>query len=177
MAESASSLLVPWSSFFIMTGSAAAGLTGLMFVVISLVMGMERSKPQSDGIGTFSTPTVLHFGAALLVSAVLCAPWHSIGHPGIAIGLTGLAGIVYIVRIMARTRRLTGYVADREDWVWYTLLPLAAYGSLVAGAAALFSDPAKGLFALAGGALLLIFIGIRNAWDIVTFLATGGGQT
>jgi len=32
----------------------------------------------------------------------------------------------------------------------------------------------QALFALAGGALLLIFIGIRNAWDIVTFIAIGG---
>jgi len=29
------------------------------------------------------------------------------------------------------------------------------------------------LFAVAAGVVLLLFVGIHNAWDIVTFIATG----
>lgn len=171
MTETASSVLDPWSNFYIMTGSAAGGLTGLMFVVITLVTGVERLRTNRDGLSTFSTPTVVHFGAALLVSAILSAPWHSLLSPATLLGLAGLYGIVYVLRIMNRTGRLTEYKPDLEDWVCYTVLPLVAYSAILAGAIALFAMPVKALFALGGGALLLIFIGIRNAWDIVTYIA------
>jgi hypothetical protein len=173
MTETASSVLTAWSSFYIMTGSAAASLTGLMFVVITLVTGTERLQKNQDGISTFSTPTVAHFGAALLVSAILSVPWRSLVHPATLLGLIGLFGVVYVLRLMYRTRRLTMYSADFEDWAWYTILPLLAYGAILAGAIVLPANPVVALFVLAAGVVLLIFIGIRNAWDIVTFIAIG----
>jgi hypothetical protein len=157
-----------------MAGSSAAALTGLMFVVITLVRGEERtSQIRHDGIATFSTPTVMHFCVALLVSALLCAPWPSLLYASVIVGLIGCYGIVYIVRVALRTKGLTRYTADLEDWIWYTVLPFVAYGTLTAGAIALHPAPKGALFAVAGGVLLLIFIGIRNSWDVVTFLAAG----
>ncbi len=171
-----SSLLAAWSNFYVMTGTSAAGLTGLMFVVITLVTGAERARSQ-DGISTFSTPTVLHFGAALFVSAVLIAPLHSLLIAGVLVGFIGLYGVTHIVRVTYRAKRLRIYTPDIEDWTWYNVLPFLAYSTIVAGALALPLFPAKAALALAAGVLLLIFIGIRNAWDIVTFLAAGGGRS
>ncbi len=174
MTETASSLLTPWSNFYITTGSAAASLTGLMFVVITIVTGEERARKNPDGISIFSTPTVAHFGAALLVSVILAAPWHLLVHPAILLGLIGLCGVAYVLRVMFRTRRTTVYSADLEDWCWYVGLPFAAYGAILAGAVTLHANPVEALFVLAAGVVLLIFIGIHNAWDVVTFIATGG---
>jgi hypothetical protein len=53
-------------------------------------------------------------------------------------------------------------------------LPLIAYGTTLGGAVALSSRPHGALFALAGGIVQLLFIGIRDAWDTVTFLVVGG---
>ncbi|HET8998767.1 MAG TPA: hypothetical protein VFP86_03900 [bacterium] len=170
MADTASSILTAWSSFYVMTGSSAAALTGLMFVVITLVTRTERAEDTHAGIATFSTPTVMHFAAALLISAVLIAPWRSLVHAGVAVALIGLLGLVYILRVMHRTRRLSFYTADFEDWIWYTILPFVAYGAISAGAIALAAAPVLALFILAGGVVLLIFVGIRNAWDIVTYI-------
>jgi hypothetical protein len=175
MTEPATTYLSPWLNFFVMTGSSAAALTGLMFVVITLVMGSERVRRSPDGVSTFSTPTVMHFAAALLVSAVLAAPWRLLIHPGILLGIFGLYGLLYILRVMFRAARLTAYTPDLEDWVWYSILPFAAYGAIFAGAIALFSIPVSALFAIAAGVVLLVFIGIRNSWDVVTYLAVGGG--
>jgi len=113
----------------------------------------------------------MHFAAALLVSAVLVAPWPSLVHAGVVVALIGLCGAVYILRVMHRTRRLTMYTADLEDWMWYTILPFVAYGAISAGAIALAASQVQALFILAGGVVLLIFIGIRNAWDIVMYIA------
>ncbi|MGA8097307.1 MAG: hypothetical protein WB810_01475 [Candidatus Cybelea sp.] len=162
-----------WSSFYVMTGSSAAALTGLMFVVISLVTGADGPRKQ-DGIGTFSTPIVMHFFAAFLISAILCAPWHSLILPGVSVALVGVYGLVYVTRIMFRTRRLSAYTADLEDWIWYIVMPFGAYGVVAAGAIAYPMVSVKALFAVGGGVVTLIFIGIRNAWDIVTYLALRG---
>jgi hypothetical protein len=174
MAETASSFLTPWSNFYIMTGSSAAALTGLMFVVITLVSGEERLRRAPDGISTFSTPTVVHFCTALLVSTILSAPWHLLVHPAALLGLAGLCGVGYVLRVMHLTSRLSMYNPDLEDWVWYTILPFVGYGAILASAIALTAHPVEALFALAAGVVLLIFIGIRNAWDIVTYIAVGG---
>jgi hypothetical protein len=171
MAETVSPFLTAWSSFYVMTGSSAAALTGLMFVVITLVTRTDRAEDTHAGISTFSTPTVMHFAAVLLVSAVLIAPWRSLLHAGVVVALIGLLGLAYILRVMHRTRRLTIYTADFEDWMWYTILPFVTYGAISAGGIALAAAPVQALFILAGGVVLLLFIGIRNAWDIVTYVA------
>lgn len=166
-------VLSSWSSFYIMTGSSAAALVGLMFVVISLVRSREMQTSQ-DGISTFSTPTVMHFSAVLLISAVLNAPWHTLFYAALSAGLIGGLGVAYLVRVALRTRQYLEYRADFEDWIWYSVLPLLAYGAILIGAISLLMLTAKALFAVGGGVVLLLLIGIRNAWDVVTFLAAGG---
>jgi hypothetical protein len=175
MGDPAPPMLGPWMSFYVMTGSSTAALIGLMFVVITLVTGEERLARNPDGISTFSTPTVVHFSAALFVSLMMAAPWHSLTGAAVMLSLAGLVGVAYVLRILNRARHLgSTYTPDSEDWTWYTVLPLVAYIAIAGGAAGLLVAPSKSLFALAGGAVLLIFVGIHNAWDIVTFLATGG---
>jgi len=174
MTDTATSVLIPWSTFYVLIGSAAASLTGLMFVVITLVMGTRRRENAGDGISTFSTPTVVHFGSALLVAASLCAPWHLLLHPAILLGLLGICGVAYVLRIILRAKRFTGYNPDVEDWIWHSILPLVAYAAVLAGAVSLPSVPASALFVIAFGAAILIVVGIHNAWDIVTYIAIGG---
>jgi hypothetical protein len=169
----ATSILTPWSNFYIMIGSSAATLTGLMFVVITLVKDVQRSDVAENGIPTFSTPTVVHFGAALLVSAILSAPWRSLDYPGALLGAASQCRLAYLLRVTYLTKRLTSYTPDLEDWIWYTILPFVADAAILSGAILLFVIPAEALFALAAGTTLLIFIGIRNAWDVVTFIALG----
>jgi hypothetical protein len=165
-------LLGAWSNFYVVTGSSAASLTGLMFIVITLVAGQERHLANMrDGVETFSSPTVVHFCAALLISATLAAPWHSLTSPGIMLALTGLGGLVYALRVPLRMKRRTSYQPEFEDWMWFAVLPVVSYLAILAAALALSTFPTPSLFALAGGTIALIFTGIRNAWDVVTFIA------
>ncbi len=162
--------LTAWQSFYVIMGSSSAALTGLMFVVVTLIAEV-RARSSSHGIAAFSTPTVVHFCAALLVSAILSAPWQALLQAGLMIGLTGLAGVTYAAIAVRRMRRSTGYRPDLEDWLWYAAFPLVAYATLVVAAIMLPSSPAPALFAVGAVTVLLLFIGIHNAWDIVTFLA------
>src|SRR2546426_5850746 len=143
MAETASSLLAAWSTFFFRTASSAAALTGLMFVVISLVTGQERTDATQDGIAAFTTPTVMHFAAALLVSGILIMPWRSLVQAGILVAVIGLYGVAPILRVMGRTRRRTRYTADLEEWTRFTILPLGAHLAISTGPRSLATVPAQ----------------------------------
>jgi hypothetical protein len=166
-------LLAPWSNFYVIAGSSAGALTGLMFVVITLLTGVEHSGRVTDGIGAFTSPSVVHLCVALVVSAILTAPWHSVVAVSGALGVVALYGIIYMALVWYRTIRQTVYEPELSDWVWYSILPSVAYLALAASTILFVWAPDGMLFALAGAVLLLIVIGLRNAWDIVTFVATG----
>lgn len=158
-----------WESFYVIVGSSAAALTGLQFVVMALVAD-TRARSTPETIDTFGTPTVVHFCSALLVSAVLSAPWHTPSSVILILGVAGIAGLVYCFLVMRRARRQTGYEPVFEDWLWHVALPFAAYAMLLVAAISLRIHLTGSLFAIAAVALLLLFIGIHNAWDSVTFL-------
>src|SRR2546422_2045748 len=176
MEPAAQSVLSQWESFYVIVGSSAGGLTGLMFVVVALVK--ESSLPRNpDTIGAFGTPNVIHFVAVLLLAAVLSAPWQRFKDPAHVVGAPALAGVVYVLIVLRRMLRQTGYKPVLEDWVWHAVLPTMAYAALFVGAAGLSHDQIWALFLIAAVSLLLLGIGIHNAWDTVTYLATQPRET
>src|SRR5690348_16925865 len=48
------------------------------------------------GLGTYSTPTVVHFAAVLLSCATLSAPWPTLAPVALLLGLGGLGGTAYV---------------------------------------------------------------------------------
>jgi predicted membrane-bound spermidine synthase len=175
MEETAHSLLTAWETFYVIVGSSGAALTGLQFVVIALIAESPRRATTRE-IEAFGTPTTIHFCAALLISAILSAPWHGLSRLAIALGACGLAGVVYGLIVLRRTLRQTTYRPVMEDWIWHTVLPLISYALLLAAAIILPSYPRRVLFVVAVSVLLLLFIGIHNAWDTVTYIAIGQAQ-
>ena len=169
MLELGASPLPSWESFYVIVGSSSAGLTGLMFVVITLIPE-ERLRAANQTINAFGTPNVVHFCAALLVSAMLSAPWRTMSYVGWLLGLVGVAGIVYAGIVVRRVRRQTDYRPVLEDWVWHMLLPFLAYLTLVVAAPILPRASTPALFAVAAATVVLLFIGIHNAWDTVTYV-------
>jgi hypothetical protein len=161
--------LAGWSNFYVIVGSSAGALTGLTFVAVTLVASLGAGEA-GWGISAFSTPTAVHFGAVLLASAIFSAPWTSPAQPAVALVLCGIGGIAYSAVVVRRLRRPGNYELVQEDWIWYGRLPLAAYSALTLLAVVLPLRPALVLFGIGGVLLLLLFMGIRNAWDIVTYL-------
>ena len=164
----ATAAFAAWQNFYIIVGSSAGALTGLQFVVMALVAERPLGSPQD--VNAFGTPTVVHFGATLLVSAILAAPWHRLGSAGLALAVCGALGCVYGFIVIRRTLRTT-YRPVFEDWLMFVILPLAAYIDLLVAALVLQRSSGPALFAIAGAALVLLFVGIRNAWDTVVYVA------
>jgi hypothetical protein len=81
----------------------------------------------------------------------------------------GLIGVVYVVLVARRLRLQTAYRAVLEDWLFHVLLPVTAYAMLAGSACAAYSYPRPALFLVGATVLLLLFLGIHNAWDTVTY--------
>ena len=157
-----------WESFYVIVGAAAGALIGLQFVVMTLI----AEKPQiatPEAAAAFATPTIMHFSAVLFLSAILRAPWHGITPVAVLWGLTGLAGVMYILIVIRRVRAQTSYRPDFEDWFFHVVLPFAANAVLALSAFAAPSHGREALFAVAAATLLLLFIGIHNSWDTIAY--------
>lgn len=160
-----------WDSFYVIIGSSAAALTGLMFVVVAL--GIEAMKlDDATALEAFATPTIVHFGAVLLLAAILTTPRHTVGTLRACILLAGIAGLIYASWILIQARRQKSYVPELSDWIWHVCLPVVAYGCLFITGLLFRRWPEGGLYGIAATALLLLFIGIHNAWDSAVWMAT-----
>ena len=161
--------LAGWLSFYVIVGSSAGALIGLQFVVMALVASAPRSPDGAQAGSAFATPTIVHFGAVLLLAAIGCAPWHRLVPAALLWGLLGLSGMVYAIIVARRMRVQTAYQPEFEDWLFHALLPFVAYLALPASVWAARTGPRAALFGVGAAALLLLFIGIHNAWDAATY--------
>lgn len=153
--------LAKWDSFYVIVGSAAGTLIGLQFVVITLVAQRPALRVAEAG-SAFATPTIVHFGTALLLSAVLRVPWRSIIPAAAILCLIGCAGVAYALIVARRMRAQAAYHPQFEDWLFHALLPLVAYAMLAVAAFAAPSHTHEALFAVGGAALVLLFASIHK---------------
>lgn len=158
-----------WENFYVIVGSSAGALIGLQFVVITLIADRATGPGQAQAGEAFATPTIVHFGAALLLSAIMSAPWQAVNRAADVWGILGLLGVVYEIIVTRRMRRQTAYTPEFEDWLFHVVLPFVAYATLASSAYFLLLGDHNTLFANAAAGLLLLVIGIHNAWDAVTY--------
>jgi hypothetical protein len=157
-----------WGNFYVIVGSSAGALIGLQFVVLTLLTDRPTARAAEAG-AAFATPSVVHFVVALLVSAVMSAPWHGIGSVSAFWGVVGVAGIVYGMMIVQRMRKQTAYKPVFEDWMFHVILPIIAYAMLAISALVARLDTRRILFVVGAATVVFLFVGIHNAWDAVTY--------
>ena len=174
MPESATGLSA-WEGFYVIVGTSGGALIGLQFVVMTL-MAESRLRRQTGGLGAFGTPTVVHLTGALVVSAIMSAPWPSLAPLSIALGSCGIGGLTYAIIVIRRAFRQTDYQPVWQDWIWYMALPCTAYGTLLFDAIVLQGHNSITLFLAAAVALGLLIIAIHNAWDSVMHIVTAGRE-
>jgi hypothetical protein len=162
------SLVAEWDNFYVITGSSAAGLTGLTFVVIAL--SADAKRVSIEGLRAYVTPTIVHFGAVLALAAYLSMPHQGMLSLSVGFGAAGAAGLAYIAHIARNIRRVASdYAPVHEDWIWNVVLPGIVYVALFALAFLIWRLPTSSMYGAAVVSILLMFIGIHNAWDIAVW--------
>lgn len=161
--------LTAWQNFYVIVGSSAGALIGLQFVVLSLISNRPAVRANAQAGQAFATPTIVHFTAVLVQAALMSAPWAGIGAVTIVWGAGGAGGMVYEALVIRRMRRQRLYKPEFEDWLFHAVLPVVAYLILAASAYAAQVYLREALFGAGAAVLLLLLIGIHNAWDAVTY--------
>lgn len=161
--------LAGWENFYVIVGSSAGALIGLQFVVMTLIATRPIGPGRSQGADAFATPTIVHFGTVVLVSAIACAPWQTLRGVAICYRVLGVLGMVYECVVIRRVRKQNVYKPVFEDWAFHALLPFVAYATLAGSVWLSVLHTTNAMFGVAAAALLLLFIGIHNAWDAATY--------
>jgi hypothetical protein len=169
-------LLHAWHDFYVLIGTAAATLIGLMFVAASIASSYMTEQHKA-GLQAFFSPTVVHFATVLITCVVILAPLAA-AHLAALLLLIGGVGLGYASFVWVRMGR-GGFTAriDLADRFWYALSPVAGHVLLVAAALMLLVlRDGHGLEVLAIAVVLLLLAGIRNAWDITAWAVTRSGR-
>ncbi len=160
-----------WDSFYLLIGGAAGALIGLLFVVATLTGGIGREKAMR-GAQIYMTPTVFHFSVILIVSALSGVPDLTPLRASIGLGVIGSLGLVYGLNVTRKlARRETPEPAHWTDFWCYGLAPAGIYIAMIAAAATLGMGETWASDAVGAVLIALLVLAIRNAWDLVTWLA------
>jgi hypothetical protein len=161
--------LEAWHDFYLVVGTGAAALTGLLFVIVSLGPHVVAHSTRT-GVRAFISPIATHFTTILVISSVMLVPELPVPVLGALLALDGFGGLVYSIWTLAY-RRWRENKLPFLDWIWLVALPIVCFALiLVSGVLVAIAGP-LGFHAIAAAMLLLIVVGIRNAWDIVLWIA------
>jgi len=151
-----------WENFFVAEVGAAAALTGLLFVAVSINLAKILSFPHLPGRAGESLIMLM---GVLMVSALGLVPGQSRVALGAEIVGVGLLVWLFPIRIQRRAARLPG---ARTPWVT-TRAFIHQVGSLpllVAGISIL-AGSGGGLYWIVPGTLLAFASGILNSWVLL----------
>jgi hypothetical protein len=160
--------LAPWNTFYEIVGTAAATLIGLQFIMMSLI-AQRPTLRAPDANAAFGTPTIVHFTTALMLSALMAAPWPSIDVAAVVWEIIGIGGLFYALIVTRRMLRQTAYLPVFEDWLFHTILPIVAYAILALSSFAAATNTHEALFGIGAAVLLMLLVGIHNAYDSVAY--------
>jgi len=164
-----------WSDYFLLIGTASGGLIGLLFVVITLTSGLDRDRALRAS-GIYMTPNVVHFAVTLVVSAMVLAVRVSTRVDALILAGAALAGLANAMRTCLGIRAFSqepGASLHWSDLPAYGFAPGAIYVLMIGVAAEIWVGAAFAPFALAALLMILMLLAIRNAWDLITWIAAG----
>jgi hypothetical protein len=163
-------MLAPWHEFYALLGTAAAALIALLFVAVSISTSVLTPDPESRrNTSTYMSPVVFHYTNLLFLSLIALIPTHTWEPFALVIGIAGAGSVIYSIVIAVRVHRNS--ISDLADRLCYGAIPALCYATGPVVALLLFEEKPAALNLLAGAALLLLVINIRNAWDLMISLA------
>jgi len=162
--------LAEWRDFYVMIGTASGAIVGAAFIVVTLVSNLEK---RTLGMQGFITPIAVHLGSVLIGSAILTVPTLTRVSLAILLGTGGVGGAVYTIITATRIWRMR---LDTDDRIFYIILPVMAYATMGTAAFMALTQDEPTFETLAVALVSLLIIGMRNAWDMASFVVMQGDR-
>jgi hypothetical protein len=153
-----------WRNFYVIVGSSAGALIGLQFVVIALITSI-RTQVEHTSMRAFASPTTVYFSSVLLLAGLMNVPYEGATPLGAFLVAVGAIGVGYVMRVLRHQFRQSGYTPDAGDWAWYSILPVLSYTAILVAGSLTWTNPHVSLDLTAASAMLLLLVGVHNAWD------------
>jgi hypothetical protein len=83
-----------------------------------------------------------------------------------------VGGLIYCLAVLRRAMRQKEYKPVLEDWIWHTTLPTLAYAAMIYAGVELTRFVEQAEYIIGLSVLILVFVGIHNAWDTVAYVTT-----
>ena len=165
-----------WHEFYLLLGTVAGALVALLFVGVSIGVGY-LTDDRSAATRFFISPIVVHFSSVLLISAVALAPEKIPLLVEALIALNALIGLIVSGAVFHRVliSHFPGVVV--VDHFAYGFAPMISYAIILAAAVSAGYGWEWSPFLLATGVCVLLFVNIRNAWDMMLTLVRRIGAT
>ena len=157
--------IAEWETFYLLTGTAAATLMGLLFVAVSIHVETFHRRTSGE-MHLFAALTFNCFFYVLLISIIFLIPHISPLGLGLPLLLFGLLAVVnaFIQQSRARKAHLgpgQASITSRFN------LPIATLFLLVLSAIGILLKVSLGLYGLVAVIILLLVSASLNAWSLL----------
>jgi len=169
MESSAAELFHTWHDFYTLVGTASATLVGLMFVAASIGSSVF-SEQHRNALQAFFSPTVVNFVAVLFICIGVMIPSQTWLSLGLLLAAGGIAGLIYAGRVWVQMFVRRSFHVDMVDRMFYATVPLVGYLLVLAAGISLLLRLRWSAEMTAAALVVLMFAGVRNAWDMTTWI-------
>ena len=166
-----------WHDFYIMTGTSAATLIGLLFVSLSLNVAVITHKDSAD-LRLLAAQSFRNFLSVLMFAVVFLIPRQLPVGLGLPLLLIGGYGLYNTVRRWLETRRqpprawgLRGGLVRRFH------VPAISFAALTIVAVFVLFGSTGSLYGLVPVMVLLLLSASMNAWDLLMALRTDAKES
>jgi len=160
--------LAHWHEFFLLVGTTAAALVALLFVAASIGAGFLNAERASN-TRTYMSPVVVHFTSVLFACAIGLVPSHTRVSLSVVLAVSALGAGTYSMMILVTV--LKRAAVDWGDRFAYAIAPVIGYIAGLVAAGMFFVGSHRAADVLAAAIMLLLVVNVRNAWDLMLFLA------
>lgn len=155
-----------WHEFYLMTGTAAVTLVGLLFVALSIhldVLLHERRAHLLD----LARQTLLTFVVALMLSLMFLVPPTRPFVLALTVAAPSLAGLVLAAGGLAREMRVTETGLQRRGLLRRRLVQILAFALLLVAATQIAAQTPEAFGTMIAPMCMLLANATNSAWDLL----------
>jgi hypothetical protein len=164
--ETFAQTVAAWHDFYLMVGTAAATLIGLLFVSLSLNVEVITRKSNAD-LRALATHTFGNFMSVLMFAVVFLIPSQVPMGLGVPLLGVGAYGLYNTVSHFIETRRAGPRLWRQGGLARRFAMPFLCFALLMVIAVSVLFGRTCGLYWLVPVMILLLLSASRNAWDLL----------
>ena len=159
-----------WHEFYLMTGTAAVTLAGLLFVALSLHLDRLVEKNHEHLLG-LSRATLTSFVVVLVASLMMLVPGMSARLTGVMLTTLGAVGGVTILNFMRSARHHPEGGFTLIQLRRRTMIPLVGYGMIMLSGVGLLYGIPETLYQMITACCMLLGNAAGTSWELLVRVA------